>query len=208
MKIKSLFTHIILFTIIVSLATFNLLLIKKTKSLKVKLCEANVYNHVLQSKLEKLAPQNALMPDFTLQDLDGKEFNSDDLNSKLTLLIFFSVSDCPVCLEEARFWEETKEQFNPKGVNVLGIGEAYDKQDLKRFVSVKKLSFPILFDKNYEVKQKFGDFTTPAKVLVNSKKEILLIQSTSSDVEEQEHTRKEFTSVLIQLLAANTKELR
>jgi peroxiredoxin len=208
MTSKSLFTYTLLFAIIVSLAIFDLFLIKKTNSLKAKLYETNLYNHALQSKLEELAPQKALMPNFNLQDLHGKEFDSDKLNSKLTLLIFFSVSDCPVCLEEARFWEETKVQFSSKGVTVFGIGEAYDRQDLKRFVSVKKLSFPVLFDKNFEVKQKFGDFTTPAKVLVNSKKEILLIQSTSSDIEEQEHTREEFTSVLMHLLAANTTELR
>lgn len=205
MKNKSLFTYMFLFGIITFLAIFDLLLIKKTNSLKAKLYEANLYNTALQSKLEKLSPQNALMPDFTLQDLDGKEFDSDDLNSKLTLLIFFSVSDCPVCLEEARFWEGIEKQFSTKGVNVLGIGEAYDKQDLKRFVSVKKISFPVLFDKNFKVKQKFGDFTTPAKVVVNSKKEILLIRHTPSDVEEQEHAQKEFTSVITQLLAANTE---
>jgi len=208
MKSKSLFTYMLLFAVIVSLSIFDLLLIKKTKSLKAKLHEANVYNHVLQSKLEELTPKEALMPAFVLQDLHGKECDVDKLNSKLTVLIFFSVSDCPVCLEDAPFWEEIKVEFSPKGVNVVGVGEAYDKQDLERFVSVKKLSFPILFDKNFKVKRKFGDFITPAKVVVNSKKEILLIRSTTSDIEEQVHAQKEFKRVLTQLLVANTDELR
>lgn len=208
MKTKPPFTYALLFAAIVCLALFDLLLLKRTQYLKARLSEASVYNTVLQLRLKELTPQRALVPDLTLQDLHGEEFHLDRLNSKLTVLIFFSVSDCPVCLEEAAFWEEIKVDFSPKGVNVVGVGEAYGKQDLERFVAVKKLSFPVLFDKDFKVKRQFGDFITPAKVILNSRKEILFIQSATTDIDEQVHAQREFEKVLTELLATNSKGLR
>lgn len=208
MKRKIPLTYILVLVLVTGLTVFDLLLVQKNRILSARLHEANLHNHALQSKLEVLSSQKPRMPHFTLSDLDGREFDSDALDAKLTLLIFFSVSDCPVCLEDAPFWEELNLKFGKRGLKVVGVGEAYDKEDLRRFASVKRLSFPILFDIGFEVKERFGDFATPAKVVLGSRREILLIQSTWGDVEEQQHDREEFTSGLERLLKTDGRNSR
>ena len=73
------------------------------------------------------------LPHFTLGNFQGKRFNSKELNSKLNILIFFSLSDCPGCLYEAEYWSETHKTINEESIRIWGITETSNKEAIEEF---------------------------------------------------------------------------
>lgn len=59
-------------------------------------------------------------PDFSLPKLDNTSVSLADLKGQPAVLIFWTAW-CPVCKEESPHFNELAEQFEPKGVRVLGI---------------------------------------------------------------------------------------
>ena len=59
-------------------------------------------------------------PAFNLTKMDGSDVALADLRGKPSVLIFWTAW-CPVCKEEAPHFNALAEQYEPRGVQVLGI---------------------------------------------------------------------------------------
>lgn len=102
-----------------------------------------------------------IVPEFSIDDLNGKPVNQNDFQGKKTLVAFWSTT-CPFCvnmLEQLRDWDKQKGQDEPNLI-VFSTGEteAHKEFDLKS---------PILIDEGYQTAEKFGMQGTPSAVLVN-----------------------------------------
>ncbi|CAN5364574.1 hypothetical protein BH10ACI1_BH10ACI1_11790 [soil metagenome] len=107
------------------------------------------------------------VPDFSLTDLEGKEFTTKDFQNRRTLVTFWSMT-CPHCInmmEELKNWDKEKGADAPD-LLVFSDGEAKAHQELE-------LNAPILLDKGYKTAEKLGMFGTPSAVLVNEKGKII-----------------------------------
>lgn len=101
------------------------------------------------------------VPEFSLEDLRGKQIGANDLQGKKTLVAFWSMT-CPHCtnmMEELKNWDNQKGADEPNLI-VFSDGEAEAHKDLE-------LDSPILLDKNYKTAEKFGMYGTPSAVLVD-----------------------------------------
>lgn len=101
------------------------------------------------------------VPEFSLNDREGKHVTSIDLNGSPTLAASWSTT-CPHCInmmEDIREWEQNRSAADPK----LIIFSDGDIEELKKI----DLTSPIIIDKEYKTAAKLGMVGTPSAVLIN-----------------------------------------
>lgn len=176
-------TTIILSSIIIILLILNAALLYQNYQLKKDYTE------------EMVIKKGSKLKYFSLQDIDGKHYTSENIISEndFTLFIFFALSDCPSCLMEKNVWEEIHKMNK---VKVVGIVSHKDENELKVWIENSNLSFTTLYDKSKKVtefiKKQHNVKDTPLKILVARSGEIILI-----NVSQQDPTRhRELISVI------------
>lgn len=114
------------------------------------------------------------VPDFTVHDLNGKELHSSEIleNPSFKLLIFFSPSDCITCFLKDDFWKQIKDR---KNLEILGIVQHSNINELKNWVESEKFQYQIYCDRGYKVKQAFGINETPVMILADEIGHILFV---------------------------------
>ncbi len=129
------------------------------------------------------------LPSFKLTTYEGKTITTEDLNAKLNILIFFTLEDCPACLFEAEFWGQASQKFENDKVKFIGITSEENGERVSRFCNAYKILFPILYDKNEDLKNKISSklnikVITPFKIFVSHNK-IILYESPTKNAQEQ-----------------------
>jgi thiol-disulfide isomerase/thioredoxin len=102
-----------------------------------------------------------IVPDFELNDLDGRTIASRELFGRPTLVAFWSLT-CPHCSEMAeqiREWEKSNGLDDPR-LLLFSDGDI----DEHRKVGITS---PIIIDKAYGTSAKFGMYGTPSGVLID-----------------------------------------
>lgn len=107
------------------------------------------------------------VPEFSMQDVHGREITSKDFRGKKTLVAFWSTT-CPHCVEMVRELQEWDRQKGADEPNLLVFSEG-DVEEHKEI----GLNSPILIDKGYETSEKFGMNGTPSAVLINENGKII-----------------------------------
>ncbi len=101
------------------------------------------------------------VPQFVLEDIKGRQINTDYFKGKQTLVTFWSPAcqHCANMLQDLRKWDETKGEDEP----ALVLFSDGDKAALEEF----GLKSPIILDTGHKFSAGFGMFGTPSAVLVN-----------------------------------------
>ncbi len=102
-----------------------------------------------------------LVPDFSLDDLEGRKYTKSDLEGKKTLAIFWS-TDCPHCIRMMSEIQEWDKARSPDDVNLIVFSEG-DHEPHKEL----GLSSPVLLEKDYKTAIGLGMFGTPSAVLID-----------------------------------------
>jgi thiol-disulfide isomerase/thioredoxin len=97
-------------------------------------------------------------PNFTLQDLSGKKISLDSYKGK-ALMINFWATWCGPCKIETPWLVELRNEYSPRGFEILGIsaedddladndvkGWAKDKAAIASFVKQEHMSYPVLIN--------------------------------------------------------------
>jgi len=109
-------------------------------------------------------------PDFTLEDLEGKEVSlSDFAGEKVVLLNFFSLR-CGTCLMEAPYLEEFHRRYAGRGVVVMAVSidgvsadeTAFTMRDVKFDVT-----YPVLVDPEFAVTDIYTNFLVPLTIVID-----------------------------------------
>lgn len=96
------------------------------------------------------------VPDFTLKDIPGNTFNLYNTlknnHTKLVLLNFYSTK-CPICAKALPGIEKIYEDYQKKGILVVGINTDTQQMEEARDEVIKKynLTYPILLDSEAKV---------------------------------------------------------
>lgn len=95
-------------------------------------------------------------PSFTLQDDQGKEWNSDEhYGEKIVVVYFYPADMTPGCTKQACGFRDNLEELNGEGVEVVGIsGDSVRNHQL--FKKAHNLNFTLLADIDGEAAMKFG----------------------------------------------------
>ena len=95
------------------------------------------------------------MPEFQVQDQDGKMVSSKDLLGKKTIIYFYPKDNTSGCTAEACSLRDNYEALIAKGYNVVGVSKDSVKSH-KNFVEKYSLPFTLLADTSTELIQEFG----------------------------------------------------
>ncbi|PUZ20751.1 peroxiredoxin Q/BCP [Chitinophaga costaii] len=96
------------------------------------------------------------VPNFTLQDQEGKSFSIDTVIGKYPLVIYFYPKDeTSGCTKEACSFRDAYESFNQYGAKVIGISGDNVKSH-QQFASHHQLNFTLLSDPGNKVRKLFG----------------------------------------------------
>jgi peroxiredoxin Q/BCP len=96
------------------------------------------------------------IPEFTLPDQNGKEFNIKDFIGKKNLVIYFyPKDDTPGCTKEACYFRDQYEIFNNADAMVIGIS-SQSVLSHKKFADKYNLTFTLLSDEKSKVRKLFG----------------------------------------------------
>ena len=94
-------------------------------------------------------------PDFTLKDLDGKDWRLADHAGKTVVLLFYPGDNTPVCTAQLCSVRDHWSDYQATGAEVVGIST--DSADShKSFAGKHSLTLNLLADEKGEVVEKYG----------------------------------------------------
>jgi peroxiredoxin len=116
-------------------------------------------------------------PDFSLQDLDGNRVTLKNYKDAKALLVIFMCNHCPFVQHIIDSLAKTAQEYQAKGVAVLGINSndvtAYPEdapEYMKEFRQQHNITFPYLFDESQEVAKRYKAACTPDIFLFNKER--------------------------------------
>ncbi len=110
----------------------------------------------------------ALVPEFTLQDLEGNSVTPNDLRGQ-AVLIHFWATWCPPCQIGMSAIEEAYRKYQAQGFQVLAVNVQEQSAEVQSFVQQYGLSFPVLLDETGSVARRYQVRGLPASFFVNRK---------------------------------------
>ncbi|MDX8411140.1 MAG: TlpA disulfide reductase family protein [Mariprofundaceae bacterium] len=137
-------------------------------------------------------PEKKPAPKFTLELLDGGEFQMSSHKGKPVMLNFFA-SWCHPCRVESPELVSVRGEYEAKGVSFLAIAIDDTEEDVKKFIEKLGFSFPIGIDKTGEIKDAFGVYGLPTTYFIGKKG---LINYTHSGSATKELLRHELDKLL------------
>jgi len=120
-------------------------------------------------------------PDFSLKDLQGKNFK---LSSHLGkhVLIFFGTTWCPSCRNELPRYKEIYAAYARRGLEVVYINIMEPKEKVAKFVKAFSLPFKILLDMDGEVAASYRVIGVPTLTLIDKEGKIIKMSHATADL--------------------------
>lgn len=105
--------------------------------------------------------------DFALPARDGGEVQLSKLEGEVVMINFWATW-CGPCRQEMPLLEEIHAKYEPLGFTILGINVEPDSEPAIEWLDKNgPVSFPVLFDGNNEVAEKFGVQGMPSSVFID-----------------------------------------
>ena len=113
--------------------------------------------------------------DFSLPDLSGNTVALSELLEKGPVVLDFWATWCGPCIKELPFIQALHEEFADRGIVVVGISQDTPKtvSRVKPFVKSRKLTFPILLDKNQDLMRTFKIASIPYVCIIDTTGEMV-----------------------------------
>lgn len=104
-------------------------------------------------------------PNFALKDMQGNTHHLSDYKGKGVFLNFWGTY-CPPCKEEMPYMDDVYKTYKNKGVEILAVNVGEANFIVNKFVKQYKLTFPILMDKDGDVRSLYRIDNLPHSVLI------------------------------------------
>lgn len=112
----------------------------------------------------------AMIDDFKLPDANGAQHTLNSLKGKNGAVIIFIATRCPVSNGYNDRMEKLAEDYQSKGINVIGINSNSTEpaSEVKSHAAEKHLTFAILKDDGNKVADRFGANHTPEAYVIDA----------------------------------------
>ena len=107
-----------------------------------------------------------LVPNFTLQQDDGKPLNLTDYRGKIVVLNFWATW-CGPCVDEIPSLNHFSDRFKDQGVAVLGVSLDEDADAYRSFLAKYKVSFLTLRNASRTVSENYGTYKLPESYIIS-----------------------------------------
>lgn len=113
-----------------------------------------------------------LTPDFTLLDLENKEFSLSGIKGKPTILFFWTTT-CPYCRKELKQLNDIHAELLKDGVELVSINEDQFPDRVPKFIKNYPLSYRVLLDSDNKVAGAYGILGVPTYNLINKEGQVV-----------------------------------
>jgi protein-disulfide isomerase/peroxiredoxin/uncharacterized membrane protein len=135
---------------------------------------ADVDMNALQPVLETMLGQQ--VPDFEVQDSEGKTIRSRDFKGKVTLLNFFA-SWCGPCKKEFPYLVKYQEELKSRGFQIIGVGVDNESSASFEFAKGYNANFPIIGDPDSVLMGKLMVYSMPGTFLLDKTGKIVYMHT-------------------------------
>jgi peroxiredoxin len=151
---------------------FSLAFLAVAFSLSFSWLPARAQSKINYKVIPNLEPmkENALTPEFSLLDPQGKKVSLKDFRGKIVFLNFWA-SWCVPCREEMPAMERLYQEFKDKHFVVFAVSVKDRKQDAIDFAKELKLTYPLALDPEGQVGLLYGAWGLPTTYLIGPKGE-------------------------------------
>ena len=111
-------------------------------------------------------PDNALAPEFTLDDLEGNQVTLSDFRGSV-VLIYFWATWCPACRSGMPAIEQFYQEHKSEGVEVIGVAVYESESKAREFVQQGGYSWTFAVDGSGEVTRSYEVFVLPTSIFVD-----------------------------------------
>ena len=152
-----------------------------------------VIEDYMESSLVKL---NQKTPEFSFKTKENKTISLSDYKGKVILINFFATW-CGPCLQEMPYlqsgiWDKLKD--NPNFI-VLSFGRDHSIEEVTKFITAKKFTFPIYADKGKSIYKLFATKYIPRNYLIDQNGTVVYASSGFS-MEEFELLKSKINTLL------------
>ena len=135
-----------------------------------------LYLMLTQGLLFAAQPLRAETPElatnFTLLDLENKEFSLSSIKGKPTILFFWTTT-CPYCRKGLKQLNDIHAELLKDGVELVSINEDQFADRVPKFIKNYPLSYRVLLDSDNKVAGAYGVFGVPTYCLINKKGQVV-----------------------------------
>ena len=125
--------------------------------------------------------EGAELPDLDLVKLDDTKVQLSDLSHKVMMINFWATW-CEACMEEMPSLVKLREEFAPKGFEILGINVDENPRPVATTAAVKLgIKFPLFTDAGNALSEIFDVHAIPLTVIINKDRKILMIEAGGRD---------------------------
>lgn len=107
-------------------------------------------------------------PDFTLQDMDGKNYRLSAFRGQPVIVNFWATW-CPPCREEMPSMQRAWKQLQPEGVMMLAVNVGESADTIFQFTANYPVEFPLLLDLDGSVLGQWPVQGLPATFVIDAK---------------------------------------
>jgi peroxiredoxin len=146
-------------------------------------------------------------PDIALRDLDGNRVNLKDYlagsKGKLLVVDFFSFR-CPIHAAYVERLKAIRAKYQPRGLVLVGVDPNWNEpaDQLKKYAKTKKISFPILIDRDAAAADIFGAQHTPTLYVFDSRGQLRYRGAVDNDRDIGQPGRKAYLQDALDALLA------
>jgi len=133
------------------------------------------------------AGEKANVPNFVLEDLDGKKVSLADLRADGPVVIDFWATWCKPCTRSMPHLDELGKKYAKDGLSVVAISidETRSLAKVKSYVQTHDYEFKVLLDSNQRVLRQLQGTGVPYVVVVSADGQLLYSHSGYRDGDEQ-----------------------
>jgi thioredoxin-dependent peroxiredoxin len=96
-------------------------------------------------------------PDFTARDQNGTELKLSNFRGQKVVLYFYPKDDTPGCTKEACSLRDSFNEFEKRGIKILGVSTD-DEKSHQKFISKYALPFTLLADTDHGVADAYASY--------------------------------------------------
>lgn len=147
-----------------------------------------------------------MIEDFKLPDADGAEHSLKSLMGKKGAVVIFIATKCPVSNAYNDRMEKLAEDYNAKGINVIGINanNTEPAAEVKSHATEKGLKFTILKDDGNKIADRLGATRTPEAYVLEASGKLVYHGRIDNSQKVEGITSNDLREALDEMLAGKT----
>ena len=119
-----------------------------------------------------IAPPRTAVPNFTLDDVDGKKRTLYDQKEAKAVVLLFIGTECPMANRYLGRFNDLAKTYGPKGVVVWAVNPSALETVEAIAKHAKSLTLPVLLDRDQKVADSVGVTTIPTAVVIDAAWEV------------------------------------